>query len=134
MIYLVLRQIETEVVRVDHKIVDPLEDIPLPVVRKKDEPLALVKVNAKRTDGEGKLITMGIGLPRSSRFGMMAPVTRVIRGHNEHVYNLMIGDNEDVLLALVNPTGWRLQEVEQAEWESFEAFELFPVLKLAMAR
>jgi hypothetical protein len=88
------------------------------------EPLALVRVNAtERAD-------MIIHFARSSRFGVIAPVERMGR----HVYNLMIGDNKDVEMALSGMmTNHRLELTTQAEWESFAAFELFPVLKLAVA-
>ena len=88
------------------------------------EPLALIKVNAT-TQGN-----MLIGMPGPTRFGTMAPVSRM----GQVVYNLIIGDNEDVEAALTGMTGYRLEEVPQAEWESFDAFDLFPVLRLAMAR
>ncbi len=88
------------------------------------EPLCLMKVNAKE---EGN---MTIGLPRPSRLGTLAPVTR----NNVHVYNLMIGDNEDVEAALFGMEGWYLQMVTQAEWETWSEMQLFPTLKLGMAR
>jgi hypothetical protein len=96
------------------------------VLRRTDdkEPLALIRVNAT-TQGN-----MVIGMPGPTRFGTMAPVTRLGRV----VYNLIIGDNKDVEAALDSVTGYRLEEIPQAEWESFDAFDLFPVLKLAMAR
>ena len=96
------------------------------VLRRTDdkEPLALVRVNATK---EGNMV---IGLPGPTRFGTMAPVSRM----GTVVYNLVIGDNKEVEAALTGMTGYRLEEIPQAEWESFDAFDLFPVLKLAMAR
>ncbi len=88
------------------------------------KPLALIKVNAT-TQGN-----MVIGMPGPTRFGTMAPVSRM----GQVVYNLIIGDNEDVEAALTGMTGYRLEEVPQAEWESFDSFDQFPVLRLAMAR
>lgn len=96
------------------------------VLRRTDdkEPLALIRINAtSRSD-------MVIGMPGPTRFGTMAPVSRM----GVVVYNLVIGDNKDVEAALMGMTGYRLEEVPQAEWESFDAFDLFPVLKLAIAR
>lgn len=93
--------------------------------RNKDkEPLALVRINAK--DG----VDMIIHYPRLSRFGMLAPVER----KGQHVYNLIIGNNQEIAEALASSSNYNLEITTQAEWESFGAFELFPVLKLAMAR
>ncbi len=94
------------------------------VGRPEEEPIALVKVNAKERGN------MSIGTPRPSRFGSMAPVNR----NGQHVYNLLIGDNEDVEIALIGIGSYRLEEVTQAEWETWAELELFPVLKLGMAR
>ena len=95
-----------------------------PTVDDRDpEPLALIRVNATK---EGD---MSIGLPRPSRFGPLAPVSR----NGRHVYNLMIGNEERVEIALHGMSGWRLQQVTQAEWETWAEMELFPVLKLGMA-
>jgi nitrate reductase NapE component len=46
----------------------------------------------------------------------------------------MIGDNKEVEEALQKSTGYQLDEVGQAEWETFIAFDLFPVLKLALVK
>jgi len=92
------------------------------------EPLALVKINSP-------IGGMSIGTPIPSRFGMMAPVIRVDGGGRErHVFNLLIGDNPEITDALTLFGTYRLEEVVQAEWETFSALGLFPVLKLAMAR
>lgn len=103
--------------------------------RKEDkEPLALVRLNA--SGSEEMTIMPPITHPR---FGVMAPIHRGGR----HTFNLMIGDNTEVEDALrpikvehsnFTTRGYRLERVKQAEWETFMAFELFPVLKLAMAR
>ncbi len=97
------------------------------VIRRRDdrEPLALVRVNAKE---KGDMV---IQAPVTHpRFGPMSEVTRI----GIHAYNLLIGDNPEVEEALKTAMGYQLEEVTQAEWESFAEFELFPVLKLAMAR
>lgn len=94
-------------------------------IRMDNEPIALVRINAKEN---GDMVILKP--VRHPRFGAMAPIQRVGR----HVYNLMIGDNEEVESALSSPLGYQLDEVTQAEWESFDAFELFPVLKLGMVR
>jgi hypothetical protein len=103
--------------------------------RKTDkEPLALVRLNANGSD------TMTIMPPITHpRFGVMAPIHRGGR----HTFNLMIGDNKEVEDALTpikvkhskfTTKGYQLEQTSQAEWETFVAFELFPVLKLAMAK
>jgi len=89
------------------------------------EPLALVRLNVN----ESKQMTIMKPVTHP-RFGVMAPVHR----HGRHVFNLMIGDNEEVAEALQNQKRYQLDEVKQAEWESFTAFELFPVLKLALVK
>lgn len=89
------------------------------------EPLALVRVNAKEA---GDMVILRPVI--HPRFGVMAPINRIGR----HVYNLMIGDNKEVEDALINTAGYQLEEVTQSEWESFDAFELFPVLKLGVTK
>lgn len=91
---------------------------------KDPEPLALIRVNAREHGN------MDIGMPRPTRFGPLAPVRR----NGMHVYNLVIGDNEPVEAALYTLTDWRLEEVTQAEWETWAEMDLFPVLKTAVAR
>jgi hypothetical protein len=95
------------------------------------EPIALVRINAK--DGVDMVIQHPIIHPR---FGAMAKVSRFVedRGSHVHAFNLMIGDNEEVAKALQTSVGYQLEKTTKAEWESFNAFDLFPVLKLAMAR
>jgi hypothetical protein len=98
------------------------------------EPLALVRLNA---NGSGNMTIMPpITHPR---FGVMAPIHRGGR----HTFNLMIGDNKEVEDALTpikvkhskfTTKGYQLEQTSQAEWETFVAFDLFPVLKLAMAK
>ena len=39
-----------------------------------------------------------------------------------------------VIRIIGHGTNYRLEQVEQAEWETFEAFALFPILKVGMAR
>jgi hypothetical protein len=94
--------------------------------RSKDkEPLALVRLNVNESS------QMTIMKPTTHpRFGPMAQVTR----YGRHVFNLMIGDNKEVEEALQKSTGYQLDEVGQAEWETFIAFDLFPVLKLALVK
>ena len=97
------------------------------IIRRKEdkEPLALVRLNANES---GEMTIMPPVL--HPRFGYMAPVKRI----GIYAFNLMIGDNEDVQQALSNSLGYTLERVTQAEWESFEEFDLFPVLKLAVAK
>ena len=90
-----------------------------------NEPLALVRLNANES------AEMTIMSPKvHPRFGPMAPVHRF----GLHAFNLMIGEHTEVHEALSNTLGYRLERVTEAEWESFDAFDLFPVLKLAVAR
>jgi hypothetical protein len=108
------------------------------LIRRADdkEPLALVRFNARE---EGNMF---LGLISESRFGPYVKVNR----NNQHVYNILLGDNQDVIDALeykLRPhdgpnsfkggTNYRLEQVQQAEWETFEAFDLFPILKVAVA-
>ena len=97
------------------------------VIRRSEdkEPLALVRVNAKE---KGDMVILAP--VRHPRFGMMAPIHRV----GVHVYNLMIGDNEEVEAALKTGLGHQLEEVSESEWESFAEFDLFPVLKLGLVK
>lgn len=88
------------------------------------EPLALLRINAA-INGDMQIMS-----PRPSRFGPLAPVYR----KGQHVYNLLIGNNEDVMMALWEVGRWKLEQVKQAEWESWAEMELFPVLKTAMAK
>ncbi len=89
------------------------------------EPLALVRINAKE---RGDMVILApVTHPR---FGSMAPIQRLGR----HVYNLIIGNNEEIEEALKTTSGYQLEEVTKAEWESFVEFDLFPVLKLGMVR
>lgn len=104
------------------------------------EPLALVRINAKEHGN------MFLGTPEESRFGFVVKVER----NGQHVYNILLKDNQDVIDALsfkertplfpevvkqnVVGVNYQLEQVEQAEWETFEAFDLFPILKVAMAR
>lgn len=92
--------------------------------RRDPEPLALMKVNANQ---EGD---MTIGLPRPTRLGYMAPISR----NGQHVYNLNVDKHDDVQAALFGVEGWYLQMITQAEWETWAEMELFPVLRLGMAR
>lgn len=87
-----------------------------------EEPLALVRFNVKEF---GNLV---VGAPTKGRFGWQAPCNR----SGLHVYNLMLGDHEDVRKALESVQGWRLEEVTRAEWESWSEMELFPVLRTAI--
>ena len=88
------------------------------------KPLALLRINSV-IEGDMQIMSA-----RPSRFGPMAPIHRKGR----HVYNLLIGDNEDVSMALWEACRWKLEQVKQAEWESWAAMELFPVLKTAVAK
>ena len=97
------------------------------IIRRREdkEPLALVRLNVNESS------QMTIMKPVTHpRFGVMAPVHRIGR----HVFNLMVGDNKEVEEALQSTVGYQLDEVRQAEWESFTAFDLFPVLKLALVK
>jgi len=97
------------------------------VIRKNEnnDPIAMVRLNST----ESSDMTIGVPIPHP-RFGWMAPVQRVGR----HVFNLMIGDHDDIAEALAMSVSYRLEEVTKGEWESFVAFNLFPVLKLAVAK
>ena len=119
MLYYVLKRTEERVIHAE----EFDGDMQL-LTRKEEEPIALIRVNATV---QGDMIIM---MPMKTRFGWMAPVHR----SGQHVYNLIIGDNEEVLKALQSTMQYKLEQVKQAEWESFEAFELFPTLKLGMAR
>ena len=104
------------------------------IIRRRDddkEPLALVRLNAK--DGVDMVIQSPTTHPR---FGPMAAISRFVerRCSHIHAYNLMIGDHEEVAKALRTTIGYQLEVTTKAEWESFKAFDLFPVLKLAVAR
>jgi hypothetical protein len=104
--------------------------------RNDKEPLALLRFNAKE---EGNMF---LGIVSESRFGAYVKVDR----SGQHVYNILLGDHQDVIdaldykarsdskNALKHGTNYRLEQVEQAEWETFEAFALFPILKVGMAR
>lgn len=97
------------------------------VIRKNtdNDPIALVRLNSNENSD------MNIGVPyKHHRFGWMAPVQRVGR----HVFNLMIGNDQDIADVLTLSSEYRLEVVAQAEWESFVEFDLFPVLKLAVAK
>ena len=94
------------------------------VLRRKQgeqDPLALVRINSN-THGD-----MRVDVPRYGRFGYYSPVER----SGKVCFNLMYGEHEDVGAAVLG--GCILQQVTQAEWETFDAFELYPVLKLALA-
>jgi hypothetical protein len=97
------------------------------VIRRREdkEPVALVRLNA---NGSDDMTIMAVGT--HPRFGVMAPISRAGR----HTFNLMIGDNKEVEDAIRSKTGYNLERVKQAEWESFAAFDLFPVLKLGLAK
>ena len=88
------------------------------------EPLALIRINAS---ANGDMQIMAV---RPSKFGPLAPVFR----EGKHVYNLLIHDNDDVSDALWEAGKWKLEQVKQAEWESWAEMELFPVLKTAVAK
>ncbi len=97
------------------------------IIRRREdkEPLALVRFNSNE---KAQLV---IGKPFTHpRFGVMAPVTRF----GIHRFNLMIGDNKEVEDAINKELGYQLELTTQAEWETFDVLELFPVLKLAMAK
>jgi hypothetical protein len=52
----------------------------------------------------------------------------------QHVFSLYVGDNVKVTRALNNiGLPHDIERVSQAEWETFEAFDLFPILKVAVA-
>lgn len=97
------------------------------IIRRREdkEPLALVRLNAN--ESADMTILKPITHPR---FGPMAPVHRF----GKHVFNLMIGDNKEIVDALSTSTGYHLEQTSQAEWETFAVLELFPVLKLAMTK
>ena len=100
------------------------------VIRRREdkEPLALCKVNAKqRGDMElGDIIRYGA----IARFGPVVKVSRM----GVHVFSIIVGNNDEVAECMEKQSNYNLEEVTQAEWESWAVMELFPVLRMAVAR
>ena len=92
------------------------------------EPLALCKVNAK----ERGTMTLG-SVQRYGTIARFGPVVKVSR-MGIHMFNLIVGDNDEVAECLDTLSGYELEDVTEAEWESWAVMELFPVLKMAVAR
>ena len=66
-----------------------------------------------------------------SKYGLYVKIMR----RQNHIFNLYVGDNTKVIRALNNiGLPHNIERVSQAEWETFEAFDLFPILKVGMAR
>jgi len=66
-----------------------------------------------------------------SKYGLHVKIMR----RQSHIFNLYAGDNTKVVRALNNiGLPHDIERVSQAEWETFEAFDLFPILKVGTAR
>ena len=106
-------------------------------IGKNQEPVALFRINAKCdqsgftdiTGFDANRMVIGIGGLYPSRFGLYVKIER----RQKHIYNLFVGDNPAVVACLNDPRMHEIEKVSQAEWETFEAFELFPILKVGMA-
>ena len=65
-----------------------------------------------------------------SKHGLYVKIMR----RQDHIFNLYVGDNIGVTRALNNiGLPHDIEEVSQAEWETFEAFGLFPILQVRPA-
>jgi hypothetical protein len=65
-----------------------------------------------------------------SKHGLYVKVMR----RQEHIFSLYPGDNPNVVRALNNiGLPHDIERVSQAEWETFDAFDLFPILKVRPA-
>ena len=77
---------------------------------------------------------------RDSRFGRIIPVIRYDQHHSNgrHIYNIMLGEHAETIekqfaSAVISKVNDHFSVVTKEEWETYDALELFPVLKTAIA-
>jgi hypothetical protein len=109
------------------------------------EPLAIFRLATEHID-HGHIDITGLNADRiylqyssfgngggllPSKSGLYVKIMR----RQQHIFNLYPGDNTKVVRAL-NDIGLPhdIEEVSQAEWETFDAFDLFPILKVDATR
>ncbi len=104
------------------------------------EPLAIFRLDTESKE-RGLIDITGLDADRiylqygggllPSKYGLYVKIMR----RQKHVFNLYVGDNVKVTRALNNiGLPHDIERVSQSEWETFEAFDLFPILKVAVAR
>lgn len=109
------------------------------------EPLAIFRLDTEHID-HGHIDITGLNADRiylqysafqsgggllPSKSGLYVKIMR----RQEHLFNLYAGDNPPVVRALNNiGLPHDIESVSQAEWETFKAFDLFPILKVDRAR
>jgi hypothetical protein len=89
------------------------------------QPVALFRINTPKNNNNLRLVDLRL----NNRFGWMITVSM----GSISAYNILL-DNENEVIETLRDNSFFIDEITKSEWESWDAMELFPRLKISVFR